>query len=303
VEESVGNSNSSTGKNNSKDGELVTEIQKVIVKLNNLIQDIDEPEHEEDLMPKEQLVRRPVRERLENTSPEYLVDLMHEQLVQYYGRERLEESAQHVVQKRFSEESSEKFNNCGTGTNDNEDTELVAGVENVIVKVYNLVKDIDKLEYLVDLMPTQLIRCHGRERVENIARHVLQEGVSEELSKKFSALLRTLAERYFGSLGREMFSFFDAQVRYRIDRRTSTNMCRVIGNKTVIEIPASSEARMVSRLVEEILLYSVGRSSSGVYMYERNRLFDEGAPMVVFPKTRWLSAEEFIATYEEEYGP
>ena len=76
-------------------------------------------------------------------------------------------------------------------------------------------------------------------------------------------------------------------------------MCRGDRDETILEIPASSEAIMVERLMEEMLRWAVGRSSFDLYMAESNRLYEEGAPMSVHADTRKSSAEEFIASYRQ----
>jgi hypothetical protein len=61
---------------------------------------------------------------------------------------------------------------------------------------------------------------------------------------------------------------------------------------------------MVERLVEEMLHRSIEDvdrdTDTGFDRYkdESNRLYGEAAPMCVYPETRWLSAEEYIATYK-----
>jgi hypothetical protein len=177
--------------------------------------------------------------------------------------------------------------------------ELVERMQQLIAKINNLVQHIDEPEYLVDLVPDEVVQQYGREQIEKAARAVLRDGVSETLSKKFSALLHTLAERHFGSLA-ELFLFYKVEARYSIDPHASTGICmRPAGDERIIELPVSSEAVMVERLVDKLLLHSVGRSSFDAYMYESNRLYDEDAPMTVHPERRWLSADEFITTYKQ----
>jgi len=148
-------------------------------------------------------------------------------------------------------------------------------------------------------MPPDLIETYGKEQLESTVGMVLQHSDSEELSKKFTELCHKLAARYFGCIGAEFFSQVKVRVRYRIDRQASTSMCRGDCDETILEIPASSEAIMVERLMEEMLRWAVGRSSFDLYMGESNRLYEEGAPMSVHAGTRKLSADEFIASYRQ----
>jgi hypothetical protein len=59
-----------------KELNLIIELQKLIVKINNLVQHIDEPE--------------------------YLVDLVSDDLLKQYGRERIEEAARVVLEECIS---------------------------------------------------------------------------------------------------------------------------------------------------------------------------------------------------------
>jgi hypothetical protein len=199
--------------------------------------------------------------------------------------------------EKLTMEESVVRTDAGTATR-NECAEIRAAVQDLIVKINNLVQHIDEPEYLVDLISDALVQKYGRERIENTARLVMREGVSECLSKKFTDLLRKFASRYFGELG-ELFSCFKVKARYRIDRQAATNMCRGDRDDMILELPVSSEAVMVERLMEEMLRNSVGRSCWDVYMDESNRLYEENAPMAVHPETRFLSADAFIATYKQ----
>jgi len=177
--------------------------------------------------------------------------------------------------------------------------ETLKAIQNVVAKINDLVQHIDEPEYLVDLMPPELIETYGTEELESAVRMVYRHSASDELSEKFTNLCHRLAARYFGCIGAEFFSQVKVRIRYRIDRQASTNMCRGDRDETVLEIPASSEAVMVERLIEEMLRWAVGRSCFECYVGESNRLYEEGAPMTVHSDTRKLSADEFIASYRQ----
>ena len=182
---------------------------------------------------------------------------------------------------------------------------LVIELQKLIVKINNFVQHIDEPAYLVDLVSDDLLKQYGRERIEEAARIVMRECISEELSEKFTKLMREFDEQYFGA---PPLSPLKVEVRYHIDRAASTNMCTIRSGDGVIELPASSEAIMVERLLEEMLRLTVGRGCWDCYVNESNRLYFDGAPLKVEPEMRHLSAEEFIAkamresiTPEEEY--
>lgn len=195
------------------------------------------------------------------------------------------------------------MNAVKSDSTNNQRAEMLAIVQNLIVKINNLVQHVEEPEYLVDLMPAELIQKYGREQLENTAGMLIGEGTSEGLSKKFSTLLQRFAEQYFGERV-ELFAPLTVRARYRIDRRAATNFCWRENNKMILELPVSSESVMVERLVEEMLHRSIEGIDRGTYtgfdpyMDESNRLYEKAAPMCVYPETRWLSAEEFIATYK-----
>jgi hypothetical protein len=174
---------------------------------------------------------------------------------------------------------------------------LIIELQKLIVKINNLVQHIDEPEYLVDLVSDDLLKQYGRERIEEAARVVLKECISQELSEKFTKLMRQLDERHFGA---PPLSPLKVEVRYNIDRAASTNMCTIRSGDGVIELPASSEAVMVERLLEEMLRLTVGRGCWECYVNGSNRLYFDGAPMKVEPEMRHLSAEEFIAKATRE---
>jgi hypothetical protein len=146
-----------------------------------------------------------------------------------------------------------------------ERTNLVIELQKLIVKINNFVQHIDEPEYLVDLVSDDLLKQYRRERIEEAARIVLKECISEGLSVKFTKLGREFDDRYFGA---PPLSPLKVEVRYNIDRAASTNMCTIRSGDGVIELPASSEAVMVERLLEEMLRLTVGRGCSDCYVNE-----------------------------------
>jgi hypothetical protein len=174
---------------------------------------------------------------------------------------------------------------------------LIIELQKLIVKINNFVQHIDEPEYLVDLVSDDLLKQYRRERIEEAARIVLKECISQELSEKFTKLMREFDERYFGA---PPLSPLKVEVRYNIDRAASTNMCTIRSGDDVIELPASSEAVMVERLLEEMLRLTVGRGCWDCYVNGSNRLYFDGAPMKVEPEMRHLSAEEFVAKATRE---
>jgi hypothetical protein len=174
---------------------------------------------------------------------------------------------------------------------------LIIELQKLIVKINNLVQHIDEPEYLVDLVSDDLLKQYGRERIEEAARIVMKECVSQELSEKFTRLTRQFDERYFGA---PPLSPMKVEVRYNVDRAASTNRCTIQSGADVIELPASSEAVMVERLLEEMLRLTVGRDCWECYKDASNRLYYDGAPIKVEPEMRHLSAEEFIAKATRE---
>src|SRR5580704_7937327 len=142
------------------------------------------------------------------------------------------------------------------------DPATLTAIQNLVVKINDLVQHIDEPEYLVDLMPIDLIETYGRQELESLVGQLLYQSFDDELSEQYTELCHKFAARYFGYIGAEFFSRVKVRVRYRIDRQASTSiMCRGNSNETVLEIPASSQAIMVERLIEEMLHWAVGRSS------------------------------------------
>lgn len=175
----------------------------------------------------------------------------------------------------------------------NQNDEAVTEVQKLIVKINNLLQHKDEAEYLVDLMPAEVIKRFGRERVVEAAQIVLKEPVSPELSEKFSKLWQEIGEHYFDHL---VASAYEVEVKYVIDDGP-------LHYNGVVHIPASSEPIIVERMLDEMIPRSTpysGRDCEECYRTESNRAYIAGAPMSVKPEQRHLSAEQFIAAATRE---
>jgi hypothetical protein len=186
--------------------------------------------------------------------------------------------------------------NSSTAT-DIENGEVVTAVQNLFVKINNLLQHRHQPEYYVDLMSDEVVNRFGRECIEKATEQMLQ-GLPKPirgLSKKFTDLVETLDKRYFGG-----WLFSDTRVdvvcRVAIDNR---NFNFSTGN-SVIQIPLSSEAIMVERLLEEMVFVISPQSGHECEFDVSNQVYLEGAPVGVDPSMRHLSAEEFIAAATRE---
>ena len=176
--------------------------------------------------------------------------------------------------------------------------DLITEIQRVIVKVNDLLKHKDEAEYLLDLIPSEVIKCFGRERVVEAARIVLKESVSQDLSEKFSALWKEFGQRYFDSF---LMSFYRVEIRYMIEGGPIYD--RSYSGLSLVELPASSEPILVERMLEEMMRRNVPYSDGECfecYRWESNRLCTAGAPMSVKPDQRQLSAEEFVSKTTRE---
>lgn len=190
-----------------------------------------------------------------------------------------------------------------TNTN-TENADAVAEVQRVFVKINNLLQHRHQPEYYVDLMSDEVVNRFGRERLEKATEQMLK-GMPKPipgLSKKFTDLVEKFDKRYFGG-----WLFSDARVDVVCQIASDNRSFKFSTGDSVIEIPLSSEAIMVERLLEEMVLAVSPEGGNECEFDVSNQVYLEGAPMGVEPNMRHLSAEEFIAaatrepTTEDEY--
>jgi hypothetical protein len=154
-------------------------------------------------------------------------------------------------------------------------------------------------------MTDDVVNRFGRERLEQATEQMLR-GMPKPvpgLSKKFTDLVEKFDKRYFGG-----WLFSDTRVDVVCHVASDNRNFNFSPGDSVIQIPLSSEAIMVERLLEE-MVYVVSPEGDDECDFDgvSNQVYLEGAPVRVDPSMRHLSAEEFIAaatrepTTEEEY--
>lgn len=72
----------------------------------------------------------------------------------------------------------------------NLEADLISDIQKLIVKINDLLQHPDEAEYLVDLLPEEVIKRYGRERAVEAARVILKNSVSKELSDKCTEIWR-----------------------------------------------------------------------------------------------------------------
>jgi hypothetical protein len=173
----------------------------------------------------------------------------------------------------------------------NENDELVIEVQRFVANINNLMQHRREPQFYVDLMNPDVVERCGRERLEKAVLRFLRgtRQASPELSEKFTKLWHEFNRLYFS--GNRSMHNFSVEIINEIasDRRFKS------GTRSVIEIPVSSEAVMVDRLLGEMVKFVADNATYEAEKNESNRLFFEGAPVLWKPDMRHFPAEEFIA--------
>jgi hypothetical protein len=181
-----------------------------------------------------------------------------------------------------------------TTITNNDDAEIVTEVQNLIVKINNLLWRHCEPEYLVDLMSDELIARYGRERLEEVAGEMMKNPIeAPELSRKFTELWRPLLDRFWN--GYPPFGY-KVEVRYEIDR---PDFGQRFDNKAILAVPASGEPIIVDRMLDKMSSLREGIRSANAWIDDANDRFCAGEPQLE-PGMRRLSAEEYIAKASRE---
>jgi hypothetical protein len=183
-----------------------------------------------------------------------------------------------------------------TNTN-NENAEVMAEVQKLIVKINNLLQYRHLPEYYVDLMSDEVVNRFGRERLEKATDQMLRgkPKLMPGLSTKFTDLVGKFDKRYLGGW---LFSNTRVDVVCRV--ASDSRYLNFSTRDSVIEIPLSSEAIIVARLLEEMVFVISPHGGDECEFDVSNQIYLEGAPMRVDPSMRHLSADEFIAAATRE---
>jgi hypothetical protein len=110
------------------------------------------------------------------------------------------------------------------------------------------------------------------------------------LSKKFTELFQLFNGRYFDG----KLPAYTVLVRNAINGFATALICR---EPRIISILASSEARMVGRLLREMGRAATTDEYEDSWNTEMNRLHFAGAPLTVYDDMQGLSADAFIAAH------
>ena len=170
-----------------------------------------------------------------------------------------------------------------------ENNELVSVLHCTLIKLNEFGQDPDS-ENLAQFVSDDVKQHYGVARIEEVAREMLRYcgGELPALSKKLTGLYELFNERYFdGELPP-----YTVDVCYVINGFETSQLWR---NVHKIRIRLCSEPRMVSRLLDEMARVATTDEYGECWNREMSRLHKAGAPLVVYEKMKYLSAEEFIA--------